>query len=606
MFRQETLSNVLSEFARTMVTDFPIQAILDHLVLRIVEVLPITSAGVTLISPGKDPRHVAASDEAALRYERLQTELGEGPCTFAYESGEAVLVADLNAGDQRFPKFAPLAVEAGLVAVFTFPLRHADKRLGALDLYRDSAGPLDEETMVAAQTLADVAATYVLNAQARDAARDSLDKYRESALHDALTGLPNRVLLRQRLEHASLRSRRSHKMVAILFIDLDRFKEVNDIYGHRTGDDLLIAVARRLQRLMRPGDTVARMSGDEFVVLCEDLDDTASVEALAERIVTALNAPFELSGEVRVSASVGIAFSGRGDAVPEQVLNEADEAMYQAKRAGGARHQLIDLRARLHNQQRSDLEADLSVAARRGELRVEYQPIVRTVDREITAIEALLRWDHPERGLISPTVAIPIAEQSHLISEIGGWVLERACTDRNRLQQAKTRPGLEVCVNVSPHQLSGNDFCGTVERVLVATATPPELLTLEMTESVYIEDTERAQIVLADLKSLGVQLALDDFGTGFSSLGYLEQLPIDIVKIDQTFVARLGQAPASAAIVRAVIDLAHALKMAVVAEGVETTDQHNELAALDCDLCQGFYIAPPMSAADLERQLQLR
>jgi len=396
-------------------------------------------------------------------------------------------------------------------------------------------------------------------------------------------------------------------MIAILFVDLDRFKEVNDIYGHRTGDQLLIAVARRLQLLLRAGDTVARMSGDEFVVLCEDLDDTARTEALAERIVTALNAPFPMSsGDVSVSASVGIAFSGRGDTLPEQVLNEADEAMYQAKRAGGARHQLIDLRERVLDQRRAELEADLRVAAGRGELRVEYQPIVRTVDGEITAIEALLRWDHPERGLISPTVAIPIAEQSDLISEIGCWVLERACIDRNRLQQAKPRPDLEVCVNVSPHQILGEGFCGTVERVLAATATPPRLVTLEMTESVYVEDTERAQVVLADLKGLGVQLALDDFGTGFSSLGYLEQFPIDIVKIDQSFVARLGRAPANAAIVRAVIDLAHALKMTVIAEGVETADQHDELAALACDSCQGFYFAPPMSADDLERQLQLR
>jgi GGDEF domain-containing protein len=271
-----------------MVTDFPIQAILDHLVVRIVEVLPITSAGVTLISPGRDPHHVAATDETALRFERLQTEVGEGPCTAAYESGQAVSVPHLTADDERFPRFAPRAVEAGVVAVFTFPLRHGDKRLGALDLYRDAPGPLDEETMVSAQTLADVVATYVLNAQRRADARNSSDKYRESSLHDALTGLPNRVLLHQRLEHASLRARRSHKMVAILFIDLDRFKEVNDIYGHRTGDELLVAVAQRLQRLLRPGDTVARMSGDEFVVLCEDLDDTERTAALAERIVTAL------------------------------------------------------------------------------------------------------------------------------------------------------------------------------------------------------------------------------------------------------------------------------------------------------------------------------
>jgi diguanylate cyclase (GGDEF)-like protein len=590
-----------------MVTDFPIQAILDHLVVRIVEVLPITSAGVTLISPGRDPHHVAATDETALRFERLQTEVGEGPCTAAYESGQAVSVPHLTADDERFPRFAPRAVEAGVVAVFTFPLRHGDKRLGALDLYRDAPGPLDEETMVSAQTLADVVATYVLNAQRRADARNSSDKYRESSLHDALTGLPNRVLLRQRLEHASLRARRSHEMIAILFIDLDRFKDVNDIYGHRTGDELLVAVAHRLQGLLRPGDTVARMSGDEFVVLCEELDDTDRAEMLAQRIVTALNAPFATSTEVvSVSASVGIAFSGPGENVPDQVLNDADEAMYQAKRAGGGRHQLIDLRQRCRDQRRAGLAADLRLAAVRNELRVEYQPIVRTVDGEITAVEALLRWEHPEQGLISPAVAIPIAEQSNLICDIGQWVLERACIDRNSLQHANPRSALGVCVNVSPHQLLSEGFCSTVQGVLTATTTPPELLTLEMTEGVYVEDTERAQVVLADLKSIGVLLALDDFGTGFSSLSYLEQFPIDIVKIDQSFVARLGrESPVSAAIVRSVVDLAHALNMGVIAEGVETTDQLDELATLACDSCQGFYFAPPMTAVDLERQLQL-
>jgi predicted signal transduction protein with EAL and GGDEF domain len=349
------------------------------------------------------------------------------------------------------------------------------------------------------------------------------------------------------------------------------------------------------------------MSGDEFVVLCEDLDDTARAETLAERIVTAVNEPFAMSsGDVRVSASVGIAFSGRGDHVPEQLLNDADEAMYQAKRAGGAHHQLIDLRERVLSERRADLEADLRAAARRGELRLDHQPLVRTVDGEITGIEALLRWDHPERGLISPTVTIPIAEQSGLITEIGQWVLERACIDRNVLQRARPERDLQVCVNVSPHQLLADGFCRTVERVLAATSTPPELLTLEMTESVYIEDTARAQVVLADLKGLGAQLALDDFGTGFSALRYLEQFPIDVVKIDQSFVARLGQAPESSAIVRAVIDLAHALQMVVVAEGVETRGQRDELAALACDSCQGFYFAPPTSASDLERQLQLR
>ncbi|MCW3043275.1 MAG: diguanylate cyclase/phosphodiesterase with sensor, partial [Actinobacteria bacterium] len=271
---EQKLSEVLSEFARTMVTNFPIQGILDHLVKRIVEVLPISAAGVTLISPGTDPRYVAASDESALRFEKLQTELGEGPCLAAYQTGEAVAVADLR-DESRFPKFTPRAVEAGLVAVFTFPLCKGAERLGALDLYRSTPGLLDDAAMSAAQTLADVAAAYLLNAQARVDLEASSERSRESAVHDALTGLPNRTLFLERLDHAVRRGRRSGKMAAVLFADLDRFKMVNDLHGHNAGDELLVTVAERLTGVLRPGDTLARLSGDEFVILCEDLDEPA-------------------------------------------------------------------------------------------------------------------------------------------------------------------------------------------------------------------------------------------------------------------------------------------------------------------------------------------
>jgi diguanylate cyclase (GGDEF)-like protein len=587
-----------------MVTDFPIQAILDHLVERIVDVLPISSAGVTLISPGRDPHFIAASDHDALLYEQLQTELGEGPCTDAYHSGEAVSVPDLTV-DERFPEFSPRALELGLAAVFTFPLRHGEKRLGALDLYRESPGDLDEEAMVAAQTLADVVAAYLLNAQAREDLRDSSENFRNSALHDALTGLPNRILLRQRLEHAVLRARRLRKVISILFIDLDRFKQVNDIYGHRAGDELLIAVAARLHGLLRPADTVARMSGDEFVVLCEDLGDESQARTLAQRIVNALAAPFVLSdAQVNVTASVGIAFAGLGDNVPDQILHDADEAMYQAKRAGGSRHQLIDLRERLHTETRASLEQDLRTAAARGELSLGYQPIVRTSDGQITGVEALLRWNHPERGSIPPLMLISIAEQSDLVIDIGSWVLERACGDFHRITKEWRQPQLELHVNISPHQLMGRDFCRTVETALESTGHEPSLLTLEMTESVYVEDGERALVVLEDLKRMGVRLALDDFGTGYSSLSYLQRFPIDAVKIDRGYTAKLGQDPASGVIVAAVIDLAHALGKTVIAEGVETTDQRNLLSSLGCDCCQGHFFAFPMAADDLERQLR--
>jgi diguanylate cyclase (GGDEF)-like protein len=600
------LSDVLSEFARTMVTEFPIQAILDHLVVRIVDVLPITGVGVTLVSPGSVPRYIAASDEWALRFEKLQSDLGEGPCVAAYETGEAIALPDLRE-EQRFPEFTSRALDAGLVAVFTFPLRQGDHQLGALDLYRESPGPLDAGAMAAAQTLADVAAAYLLNAQARAEVQESADRYRERSLHDALTGLPNRVLLAQRLDHAVLRARRAGTMAAVLFADLDRFKEVNDVHGHRTGDELLVAVAKRLKGLLRPGDTLARLSGDEFVILCEDLAEASHVEALAARIGTALAQRFGLSGrEVYVTASVGIAFAGPGDDIPERLLRDADVAMYQAKRKGGARHQVIDLREQRLAERRVSLQRDLRGASGRGELRTDYQPIVTTSDGHITGAEALLRWDHPTRGLLPPTMVVPLAEQSGIIPEIGRWVLEQVCQDRHRWQRAIGCDAFKIAVNVSAHQLMSPDFAGTVATALRDTDTDPSHVTLELTESVFVEDAERALVVLCDLKEIGVTLALDDFGTGYSSLSYLRRFPVDIVKIDQGFIADLVRDAASSVIVSAVVKMTHVLGMTVVAEGVETAEQRREVEALGCESCQGYYFARPMPAEELDALMQRR
>jgi diguanylate cyclase (GGDEF)-like protein len=592
---EQQLSNVLSEFARTMVTDFPIQGILDELVLRIVEILPITASGVTLISPGRNPRYVAASNASALRFEQLQTELGEGPCLAAYTTGDAVAVPDLR-DERRFPRFISQALAAGLMAVFTFPLRNGDARLGALDLYRDTAGPLDPGAMTAAQTLADVAAAYLLNAQARADLQDSSDRSRETSRHDALTGLPNRIVLLERLEYALLPSR-SARMVAVLFADLDQFKAVNDMHGHQVGDELLVAVADRLTRHLRPGDTLARLSGDEFVILCDDLSGRSEVDMIAARIGAALGEPFVLSsGEVQTTASIGIALTGRGVHLPEEVLHDADLAMYQAKRKGGARHQLIDLDEQRQVEQRASLQRDLHRARRGGELRIEYQPIVRTVDGRIVGAEALLRWAHPSRGLVSPSTLIPLAEQAGLITEIGQWVLEQACRDLRSWRDHHHTDDLAISVNVSAHQLMSADFTATVEDVLLTTDTAPELVTLELTESVFVRDSQRALLVLNDLKRLGVMLALDDFGTGYSSLSYLNRFPVDIVKIDQGFIANLGRDRSSHAIVSAVVTLAHALSLTVAAEGVETVRQHDDVGALGCDACQGYHFARPMPA----------
>jgi len=356
--REQLLSTVLSEFACTLVTGTPSQAILDRLIARIVEMLPVTGAGVTLLSPGTGPHLVAASSEAAMRFQQLQTSTGEGPCVTAYETGEATAIPDLHRGDERFPRFCTAATEAGLAAMFAFPLGHAGGRLGALDLYRDSPGPLAPADLAIAQTLADVATAYLLNARAHQEARDAIDLLRASTLHDPLTGLPNRVLLEQRLEHAAQRARRSHSPTGVLFVDLDRFKQVNDTYGHDAGDALLVAVARRLTELLRPGDTLARLSGDEFVLLCEDLGRPEDLAGIADRIQQACANPFTLcAGEgpgdgrdivgsvactVHITASIGTAFASAGEGIGQQLVRDADFAMYRAKRNGGDGQQSME------------------------------------------------------------------------------------------------------------------------------------------------------------------------------------------------------------------------------------------------------------------------
>jgi diguanylate cyclase (GGDEF)-like protein len=596
---EDTLSSVLSEFARTLITDFPIQGILDHLVERIVDVMSVTGAGVTLIWPGTAPRYVAASNRAALGFERLQTELGQGPCLAAYETGHAVSVPDLRL-DRRFPEFSSAALTEGLRGVFAFPLRHASGRLGALDLYRDGPGALAPRDLAAAQTLADVAAAYLLNARARHEALEVSDRFRLSALHDALTGLPNRVLLQQRLEHAAQRAHRSHSPAAVLFADLDRFKWVNDTYGHPVGDELLIAVAARLSGLVRPGDTLARVSGDEFVILCEDLGHVDDAISLARRLDEAFAVPFCLADtELRVTLSVGIAYSGPGEAVTDQLITHADLAMYQAKRRGGATHHVIDL-GRGHSRGGAvHRDHDLPSAMGDGHLDLAYQPILRVADERLVGVEALLRWTPPGAGAVPAPTTIGIAERDGTIDAVGAWVLERSCADRaGWLAEHPGRP-LDLSVNVSVHQLKDPAFPATVAAVLDSTGMDPAALVLELTEGMFIDDGDRAVDVLAGLKALGVRLALDDFGSGYSSLGYLGRLPVDAIKIDQSFVADIGDHQPGSTIIAAVTELAHALGLSVTVEGVETREQHDAIADLGCELAQGYLYGRPGTAADV-------
>ena len=461
--------------------------------------------------------------------------------------------------------------------------------------------------MGVAQTLADVAAAYLLNAQAREEARVASDLFHHNALHDPLTGLPNRLLLQERIEHANLRASRSHGKAAVLFADLDRFKQVNDTHGHQVGDELLVAVAQRLSGLVRPGDTLARVSGDEFVFLCEDLDSAADAEALARRIDDAFTDPFVLVDMyLTMTASVGMAFAGPGEDISNDLVVKADIAMYQVKRKGGAGHQILDLREARQSNELNSLERDLQSAFTAGELDLAYQPIVRSSDGLFTGVESLLRWTHPRAGLVSPMSMVRVAEQSGLINEIGAWVLERSCRDRVRWLADHPDKPLELAVNVSGRQLMSPDFRAIVTGVLERTGMDPTALILEVTEDIFIEDSERSMTVLTDLKRLGIRLALDDFGTGYSSLSYLRRLPVHIVKIDQSFITDIGQAPTGRAIVAAVTELAHVLGLSVTAEGVETEAQREQVSAIGCESAQGYYFARPLTAAQVTAQLAVQ
>jgi diguanylate cyclase (GGDEF)-like protein len=591
---EERLAAVLREFARTLTTDFPIQGIVDHLVGRIVEVLPVTGAGVTLISHDLSPKYVSASNVASLGFEQLQSKCGDGPCILAYQSGESVAVPDLLL-DDRFPVFGPAARAEGLAAVFTFPLRHGDGCIGALDLYRETTGPLSVHEMITAETMADVVAACLINAQARERADVASAAYLYDSLHDPLTNLPNRTLLMDRVHHANLRAKRSRLYTSVYFVDLDRFKLVNDHHGHHIGDELLIAVARRFEEMMRQEDTIARISGDEFVFLCEALPDAIESELIGARIEKIFERPFVVDGlRLSISASIGMAVVGPGEEVSAELIVHADTAMYLIKRHRGGRRHVVGRVDSALSSLPQNFEQEIGDALERGELQIAYQPIVRMSDNVMSGVEALLRWDHPTRGKISPVIIVGAAERSSLINLLGEWVLERSCAALRTWGIGDGLAPIGIAVNVSARQLVSGDFLNTVEQAVSGAGIDPTRLVLEMTENLLIEDSDRAMKVLSDLRRLGVRIAVDDFGTGYSSLSYLTRLPIDIVKIDQSLIAGIASGP-EAVVVSAVTNLAHELGMVVVVEGIENQAQHDEIVRIGCDYAQGFYFSEAMS-----------
>ena len=421
------------------------------------------------------------------------------------------------------------------------------------------------------------------------------------ALHDSLTGLPNRVLLADRLSQALARQRG----VAVLFVDLDRFKIVNDSRGHAAGDMLLVSAAARLRHAVRGQDTVARFGGDEFVVICEDSDTEAVAHIVAGRISDSFREPFVVEGqEVFLSVSVGVAVAAPGDS-SDELLRDADSAMYRAKESGRSRCEFFDERMRTEAAERLETESSLHRATERDELRLVYQPVVEIATGRIVGVEALLRWQHPQQGLISPGAFIPVAEETGLIVPMGNWALHEALRHWSQLRRHHPGGPLTLAVNLSARQLRDPNLAGTVRDALARYDVGPWELCLELTESSFMADIELHGRTLAELQALGVQLAIDDFGTGYSSLTYLQRFPVTVLKIDQSFVRGLGREASDEAIVESVIHLAHGLGLRVVAEGVETADQVASLHRLGCDVAQGYYLARPAPAADIDALLRL-
>ncbi len=503
--------------------------------------------------------------------------------------GRSIVIEEF-ATDNRFTPTSEAG--DGMYGAAGFVIRLADRAWGTLAVLSSGKRVFTADELSFLESVAKVIGRAIERSE-------SEQTIRHQALHDALTGIPNRTLLLDRLTLALERAIRTGTLVGVLYIDLDRFKDVNDTYGHPTGDALLMAVAEQLAAAIRPGDTVARVGGDEFAVVAESLTGPEEALALAERLLRELAAPMgALSG-----ASIGVAVR-KGGASAEDAMRDADTALYRAKASGRGRVELFDAEMRARLLDRLQTEADLRGALGRDEFDLHYQPIVRLPDGSIAALEGLVRWRHPTRGLLPPGVFISIAEETGVIVDLGRFVIARACADAARWNA--TRPGkppILVTVNLSPVQLGDVGLPEFIATSLAASGIKPHQLGLEITETVVFSDNPEHATRLLEIRRLGVQLLLDDYGTGYSSLSYIRRFPLDYLKLDRQFVSGIGVDDTDTAIIVAICDLARALGLIVVAEGVETGEQLAALVAVGCEHAQGYYFARPLTRAKVDRML---
>ncbi len=508
---------------------------------------------------------------------------------YALDARETVLSDDLTT-ERRFDvaRLVALGMGSGVAVI----IEGHDRPFGVLSVYSSRTGRFSEDDVNFLQAVANVLSASV-DRQRKDEAT------RHAALHDPLTSLPNRTLALDRLELALARRRRGDATVALMLIDIDRFTMANESLGHTAGDQVLAALATRLRETVRASDTAARISADEFAVIYEGASDARDVVELAQRIAAAFGRPVQVDGGERAfTASIGIAVAEGPDATAASMLRAADAAMYRAKQRGPGSYELFDGAVRAAVMSRLHTETALRHAISEDQLCLHYQPIVEVPTGRPVAVEALVRWNHPDHGLIPPLDFIPVAEETGMIAELGRWVLEQACKQGAAWQQQLALP-LKMFVNVSGLQVINPAFVDEVADIAKRTGMLRESLGLEVTESVLIEEKSAAMDVLSRLHDRGLRLVLDDFGTGYSSLGYLRSFPLDGVKIDRSFIDGLTDDRDDGAIVRAIIDMCRALKLAIVAEGVESEAQLVQLQELGCEFVQGHLLCHPMSAEEV-------